>query len=290
MEVLTASTVWVDAPGQEGRKAILDADGSVLLPAEPPVPPADRVRYLIRRPTYYSSVAFRERFARAHGLVYSELELLAEIANGLEVIEPVEEKRALARKTIGLAVIESQGGGPLKADDRQRLSLLRQAARRVWRPFRDMEADARTAEERLTLERVRAFVVDWSGLYDVAGWEAARLALVEETGDAAAAPEWEAFKLDPDLEDAGDGSPVLSPRSLECIPFADIQFLARKVAELDRPLGAAKKNSPSPSFGITTPEPSNTGPSSRPTTPRPKAKRGSSPTSTTRKSRASRSA
>jgi len=249
MDVLKDASVWIPAPGQQG------------------VDPAAQVAYQVERPTYYSSVAFRDRFNREHGLAYGPFELLGERANGLEAIVAGDEDRAAARMILARAVVETQGGGRLSVEDRGRLATLKLAARKSWPPFREMEAQSVRADELMTLDRVRAFVKGWRNL------------VAAETGEDLVA----------ETETLEDGAVVLSRASVECIPFGDLVFLARRIADLDRPRGVAKKNSTSPSSGPSTRPPSTaSAKSGRQTDRRRKGKGGSSRTSRTATDPASR--
>lgn len=239
MVPLVEKTVWREPPGQDAADA-------------------DRRAYLVEVPTYYSSVAFRDQLAREFGLPPRPAELLQEIAAGLEVLVEDADERGRDRLLLARAILAETSGVALAVADRRRLGALREAARRAWPAYREMEARAGTHDELRTLELVRRFVVDWRGLWSGAGEDAEELR-PERNGD------------------------YLTREALELVPIEDLVFLRLEIEGLSAPRGQTRKNSERPSSSPTTATPSTTAKSTRRTRPPRKARGGASTTSKTRK-------
>jgi hypothetical protein len=235
---------------------------------------ADRRAYEVEIPTYYRSAAMRATLAREHGVEPQEVDLLREIANGLEAIEPDEDKRGSDRKVLALAIISAPLNAPLEREARVRVAVLKDRALRLWEPYRLLVARQAAAGEYATLEIVRRFVVGFHNLYDPASLPPA----VDE-GDAAGRGDDAAAV--PLVAEVDDGR--LTEASLERIPASDLIWLATEIGRLEAPRGRALiKKSERPSSPPTTAKPSTTAASGPTKTRRRKAKDGSSKTSGSR--------
>lgn len=219
-------------------------------------PEGERIGYLIHVPSYYEAIEFRDRFAREFGVEPSAGELLNAIAGAIEALEPDASRHEADGMIMLRAVMALEDPGILDVEGRRRLGILRERARRMWEPFRMMEAAAASIDEYRLVETVREWLRDWRSLPDAAGGEVAF----------------------PGLDAEGR-----APREVfDMIPSAHVQWLYREIFRRGRPTGQPRKNSQSRSSPASTPTPSKTAAGSPSATPRPKARSGSSKTSGSR--------
>lgn len=246
MHVLIAGATWIALPGQDA------------------LPEADRAAFGVTVPTYYQSIAFRDRMAREVGPAPQPLEILNELLNVAADVFPEAELGEVER--VGtLAVVEAAGSVRLERADRQALADIKRRVRRDSARFRELEAEADRYAELRTVEFVREFTFAARGLVDPATGEPIEL----ETEDAG------------DTNTDGSRRRRLTRAAVEWIGERHIDWLANRISGLSHPRGIAAKNFNSRPSATSSTRPSSTVASTPGTAPLPMATNGSSPTSAT---------
>jgi hypothetical protein len=220
----------------------------------------DEISYLVRVPTYYGMTAYRDRFARTYGPTPRQVDLLGDLVNGLEAIEPDAAKRSTLASILARARLDPVRLSLLEPAEIETLALAEDAALRVCEPYRLRRARIATHAELHVIEGVREHVADWRGMVDADGVE-----------------------VRPDFETTADGRQILSVAAVERVPEHHLAYLSRRIDALERPTGQAVKNSSSRPSGTTTPKTSKAAANSHRSTRRKAASVGKSLTSQTRR-------
>lgn len=220
---------------------------------------AGEIEYQVRVPTFYGMTAYRDRFARAYGPTPRPVDMIGDLVNALDAIEPDETRRATLASILTRARLDPARLSLLEPAEIETLTMAEDVALRVSDPYRFKRARIATHGELHVIEIVREHVAGWRHMVDRAGAE-----------------------LRPEFETAFDGRSILSAAAVELIPEHHLAYLARRIDLLERPTGQAEKNSLSRPSGTTTPETSKTAANSRPKTRHKAASAGKSRISRTR--------